>query len=177
MTKKIHPIKLALNWIDMDFQYLLRISKALADETRLKLLSLLLDHDLCGKALANRLGVSEAAVSQHLKILKTAGLIAAEKRGYWTHYGIERRALEDAARALEGMAGRAAFPGNPCRRLSNSTHISPNKEGPTMCCQSCCERPEQLKDRPETCSPEQIKQCHGESGSHPCSDQKKTGKP
>ena len=163
--------------MDADFQTVLRVSKALADETRLKLFALLLDQDLCGKALANRLGVSEAAVSQHLKILKTAGLIAAEKRGYWTHYGIERRALEDAARALEGMASRAAFPGNPCRRLSNSTHISPNKEGPTMCCQSCCERPEQLKDRPETCSPEQIIKCHGDAGNHPCTEKKKTGKP
>jgi DNA-binding transcriptional ArsR family regulator len=160
----------------MDFQYLLRISKALADETRLKLLALLLDHDLCGKALANRMGVSEAAVSQHLKILKTAGLIAAEKRGYWTHYGIERRTLEDAAKALEGIAGRSVFPGSPCRRLSHTNQLSFKREDRTMCCQSCCEQPEQLKETPETCSPEQIIKCHGDAGNHPCTEKKKTGK-
>jgi ArsR family transcriptional regulator, arsenate/arsenite/antimonite-responsive transcriptional repressor len=172
LTKKIHPIKLTLNWIDMDFLYLLRISKALADETRLKLLSLLLDHDLCGKALANRMGVSEAAVSQHLKILKTAGLIAAEKRGYWTHYGIERQALEDAAHALQGIAHRSAFPSSPCCRTTGAAEISSKKEDRKMCCQSCCERPEKLKEKPETCTPEQIRQCHGDAGTHPCTEKK-----
>jgi len=35
-------------------------------------------------------------------------------------------------------------------------------------CQSCCQQPEKLKDRPEGCSPEQIRQCHGEDAGHPC---------
>ncbi|MCU0560729.1 MAG: metalloregulator ArsR/SmtB family transcription factor [Desulfobacterales bacterium] len=163
--------------MNADFQTVLHVSKALADETRLKLLALLLDHDLCGKALANRLGISEAAVSQHLKILKTAGLVTAEKRGYWTHYGIERRTLAEAAKALEGIAGRSAFPGSPCRRLSHTNQLSSKRADRTMCCQSCCERPEQLKERPETCSPEQIIKCHGDVGNHPCTEKKKTGKP
>jgi DNA-binding transcriptional ArsR family regulator len=163
--------------MNADFQTVLHVSKALADETRLKLLALLLDHDLCGKALANRLGISEAAVSQHLKILKTAGLVTAEKRGYWTHYGIERRTLAEAAKALEGIAGRSAFPGSPCRRLSHTNQLSSKRADRTMCCQSCCEQPEQLKERPETCSPEQIIKCHGDVGNHPCTEKKKTGKP
>jgi DNA-binding transcriptional ArsR family regulator len=163
--------------MDTDFQTVLHISKALADETRLKLLALLLDQDLCGKALANRLGVSEAAVSQHLKTLKAAGLIAAEKRGYWTHYGIERRTLEDAAKALEGIAGRSVFPGRPCRRLSHTNQLSSKRGDRTMSCQSCCERPDRLKETSETCAPEQIIKCHGGAGNHPCTEKKKTGKP
>ncbi len=35
-------------------------------------------------------------------------------------------------------------------------------------CQNCCEHPEKLKDKPENCTPEQIKECHGEDGDHPC---------
>ena len=31
-----------------------------------------------------------------------------------------------------------------------------------------CERPEELKDKPETCSPEQIRKCHGDVKEHPC---------
>ena len=35
-------------------------------------------------------------------------------------------------------------------------------------CQDCCQNPEKLEDRPENCSSEQIRQCHGEESEHPC---------
>ena len=65
--------------------------KALADEKRLKILRMLLNSDLCVGALANHLGVSKPAVSQHLQILRKAGLVKGEKRGYWTHYKVDRQ--------------------------------------------------------------------------------------
>lgn len=43
-----------------------------------------------------------------------------------------------------------------------------------MCCgndkkdKTCCRKPENLKDKPATCTPEQIRQCHGDEGQHPC---------
>ncbi len=38
-----------------------------------------------------------------------------------------------------------------------------------MCCEkSKCQKPEQLKTKPEECTPEQIKECHGEDKDHPC---------
>ena len=49
---------------------LLKILKALADENRLKIVELLLLHNPCVGAIAMHVGISEAAVSQHLKILK-----------------------------------------------------------------------------------------------------------
>jgi hypothetical protein len=36
-----------------------------------------------------------------------------------------------------------------------------------------CQKPENLKDKPEKCSPEQIKKCHGDAVEHPCTDSKK----
>jgi len=58
----------------------------LADPTRLKLLKLLSQQKepdaLCVNALAFRLRVTQPAVSQHLKVLKDAGLVQGEKRGY-----------------------------------------------------------------------------------------------
>lgn len=33
---------------------------------------------------------------------------------------------------------------------------------------STCQKPEQLKGKPEECSPEQIKKCHGAENAHPC---------
>ncbi len=32
----------------------------------------------------------------------------------------------------------------------------------------CCEKPERLTERPEECTPEQIRECHGEGSEHPC---------
>ena len=59
-----------------------QIVKTLADETRFKLVKLLLTHDLCVGALAQHLRISEAAVSQHLKYVREAGIVKGEKRGY-----------------------------------------------------------------------------------------------
>ena len=54
------------------------VLKALADETRMKIITLLLSHSYCVRELASILELSEAAVSQHLKVLKGAGLLTGE---------------------------------------------------------------------------------------------------
>jgi ArsR family transcriptional regulator, arsenate/arsenite/antimonite-responsive transcriptional repressor len=89
------------------------IFKALSDETRFELVTLLLTQDLCVGALARRLAISEAAVSQHLKQLREAGLVRGEKRGYWTHYAVERDRLSKLAEALIGLSGLARCPDEP----------------------------------------------------------------
>ena len=72
----------------------------LADPTRLKLLRMLLRQSepdaLCVNALTYHLGVTQPAVSQHLKLLKNAGLVQGEKRGYRVHYFVRREALKEA---------------------------------------------------------------------------------
>jgi hypothetical protein len=42
-------------------------------------------------------------------------------------------------------------------------------------CKSCCEQPQKLKDKPEACTPEQIRECHGDVKNHPCEGEKKEG--
>jgi len=83
---------------------LLKVLKAISDETRYKLLILLLKHDLCVGALAIRLKISEAAVSQHLKVLRNADIVKGDKRGYYTHYYVERKLLEEAAQQIAELA-------------------------------------------------------------------------
>ena len=74
-----------------------RVFKALSDETRLRLVKLLAEQGpegaLCVGALANRLGVTQSAVSQHLAVLRGAGLVVDERRGYFVHYRLNRRRL------------------------------------------------------------------------------------
>jgi len=72
----------------------------LADPTRLKLLKLLAQQQepnaLCVNALAYQLGVTQSAISQHLRVLKFAGLVKGERRGYRIHYFISQEALTQA---------------------------------------------------------------------------------
>lgn len=81
--------------------------KALADENRMLILRLLLRRNCCVRALSRQLDISEAAVSQHLKVLREAGLILGEKSGYFTHYTVNRPALQVLSDMLSEMA-RAA---------------------------------------------------------------------
>jgi len=78
--------------------------KALADENRLKIMALLEIENFCVQALAHRLDLSEAAVSQHLKILREANLVEGEKRSYWVHYRIKKDKLSELAGMLENIS-------------------------------------------------------------------------
>lgn len=72
-----------------------RIFKVLSVGTRVKMISLLKNRSLCVNALANALDVSAAAVSQHLRILRDANIVIADKRGYFVHYRINEDTLAE----------------------------------------------------------------------------------
>ena len=58
--------------------------KALAVETRVKIIELLKSEGPLGaKKIAERVGITPAAVSQHLKILRQVGFVRSERNGYW----------------------------------------------------------------------------------------------
>jgi ArsR family transcriptional regulator, arsenate/arsenite/antimonite-responsive transcriptional repressor len=148
------------------------ILKALADENRFQIINLLLTHDLCVGALACHLDISKAAVSQHLRVLRKAGLVKGEKRGYWTHYSVERSALNYIGGSLMQAANQTLSAEAICPKgRPYQTDILERREM-TMC-KNCCEHPEKLKGKPEECSEEQIKECHGDVNEHPCKSEKK----
>ena len=63
-----------------------RMLKALGEPTRLNIFQSLLVRKHCVRSLARKLGISESAVSQHLKMMREAGLVVGKKYGYHTHY-------------------------------------------------------------------------------------------
>lgn len=67
---------------------LAELLKALADETRLKILFLLSRQEMAVCEFINALKLSQPAVSHHLKILKQAGLIKDNREGKWIFYSI-----------------------------------------------------------------------------------------
>ena len=65
---------------------LLKVSKALADETRLRILNILLSREFCVCELQDILSMSQPRISRHLRILKEAELINQRKKGKWNSF-------------------------------------------------------------------------------------------
>lgn len=79
----------------------IELLKALAVETRVKIIQLLKTQGPLGpKELARQLEISPAAVSQHLKILRQAGLVRRERQGYWIPYTLDEEAMNRCGRQL-----------------------------------------------------------------------------
>ena len=92
--------------------------KALADPTRLRLVKLLservpgeLEPDECGggplcvNALAHKLGITQSAVSQHLRILRQARLVKGERRGAFVHYSLDQDGASQVKAILRETLG------------------------------------------------------------------------
>lgn len=94
VTQKLHQA---------DAEDLAKRLKAVADPTRLKLISMLAglpDLEACVCDVPETLGVSQPTVSHHFKVLAEAGLVDRRKEGTWVHYRLRPEAFADLTRAL-----------------------------------------------------------------------------
>jgi len=82
-----------------------KVFKALGDPTRLRIVKLLENGELCVCQLIAVLNMGQSRISRHLSILKEAGLIVDDRKGKWVHY---RLCCKDASRnicsCLAGLA-------------------------------------------------------------------------
>lgn len=95
------------------------LTKALADGSRLRLLKLLEDGEVCVCVLTEALGLAPATVSKHLSLLKAAGFIQARKDGRWVHYRLHDAPAPAAAALLAVLR----------------THVPSQATSPTPCCE------------------------------------------
>jgi ArsR family transcriptional regulator len=79
------------------------VFKALADKTRLRILALLGNNEVCVCHIHDSLGLPQPTVSRHLAYLRKSGLVAARRDGVWMHYQIPR-SLSPLARGVVGAA-------------------------------------------------------------------------
>jgi ArsR family transcriptional regulator len=78
--------------------------KALADPARLRLMSLIASHgagEACVCDVSAGIELSQPTISHHLRVLRTAGLLTAERRGSWVYY----RVIPDALQQLSLLLG------------------------------------------------------------------------
>jgi len=75
--------------------------RALADPTRLRLLNLVADKEICVCYFVGILGMSQPKISRHLAYLRRAGIVAARRQGRWMHYRLLMPSDEAAAAILQ----------------------------------------------------------------------------
>src|SRR5439155_27156522 len=94
MTKKIYNIEL--------------LFKALADNTRLRLINLIGDSDVCVCFFVAVLKTSQTKISRHLPYLRRAGIVSARREGKWMHYRLVDPPDEHAARIFREVRASLA---------------------------------------------------------------------
>lgn len=88
----------------MDLEIMLR---ALGEPMRLKIFRQLLERKHCVRSLAKKLDITESAVSQHMKVLREAGLVYGERCGYHIHYFPSQEAIDYMAGMFVLMKGQS----------------------------------------------------------------------
>ncbi len=84
------------------------IFKALADETRLRILNLLIRGELCVCDIMEVLDIGQSKASRHLAYLRNVGLVSDRRDGVWMHYSLAKPSGLTHRRILEWLAEAAS---------------------------------------------------------------------
>lgn len=83
-----------------------KVFKAISDKNRRKIIRLLKKSELTAGEIAEHFTISKPSISEHLKILKNADLIASEKNGQFITYFLNTTVLEDVLTYMVGIFGK-----------------------------------------------------------------------
>ena len=86
-------------------QELIKVTKALSDETRLRILSILLERECCVCEVMQTLEISQSRASRNLGILGDAGFLTARREGAWVLYSLKERSGNSLAASLTSLLG------------------------------------------------------------------------
>lgn len=84
---------------------LTRVMKALSDPTRVSILKMLEDKELCVCEIQASVGLAQPTVTRHLKVLEDAGLVSRKRQGQWVNFSLDGSASPHAAAMLELLGG------------------------------------------------------------------------
>lgn len=113
--------------------------KALADRTRLRILALLGNNEVCVCHLHDSLGLPQPTVSRHLAYLRRTGLVRARRDGVWMHYRVapslapETRHVLDAAVEAVGRLATTSKDRTQFERTFGPLYVVPAKTGGACC--------------------------------------------
>ena len=81
-------------------QDIIKALKALSDETRLRILNVLLERECCVCEVMEALDISQSRASRNLSILQDAGFLKSRREGTWMYYSIDWEAENQPAESL-----------------------------------------------------------------------------
>jgi ArsR family transcriptional regulator len=92
-----------------------KVFKALGEPTRLRIIKILASEGgyFCVGAMAKRLGISQPAVSQHLKVLKESGILDSKRMGFHVHYFVDANTLKNYKKQIDELI-ESAFKKSKC---------------------------------------------------------------
>jgi ArsR family transcriptional regulator, arsenate/arsenite/antimonite-responsive transcriptional repressor len=102
-----------------------RFFQALADQTRLRLLNLMGDQEICVCYFVEILGQPQPKISRHLAYLRNAGIVTARREGKWMHYRITPPPNAGAAHILQ-------------QTLDSLKHEKPMQSDSARLTKACC---------------------------------------
>ena len=110
---------------------LMKALKALSDETRLRMLNLLLERECCVCEVMQALNISQTRASRNLSILYEAGFLKLRKDGLWSLYSIDKEGMEEYYSPTLVEAVRKALKGNKVvtqdkKRLMKAERVGPS---------------------------------------------------
>lgn len=112
------------------FEPLVELMKALADETRLRVLNLLVERECCVCEVMKALSVSQTRASRHLSQLHDSGLLEQRREGLWTIYYLSPETKEDY-RSLIIESVKKALSGNDLAASDRKRLIANGRLCPT----------------------------------------------
>ena len=71
---------------DLPMQPMIKVFKALSDETRLRILNVIVQRECCVCEVMQALNISQSRASRNLRILEDAGFLKSRREGAWIHY-------------------------------------------------------------------------------------------
>ncbi len=80
-----------------------KISKALSDQNRLKIIKLLSRGEKCGCVLLEAFNITQPTLSHHMQILSECDLIKTRKEGKWMHYSLNKKTLQTYLDAINSI--------------------------------------------------------------------------
>ena len=110
-------------------RHLVKTFKALSDETRLRILNLLLERECCVCEVMQALGISQTRASRNLSALYDVGFLKLRKDGLWSLYSIDKEGMQEYFSELVG-AVRKALEGNEVAALDRERLKKAERVGP-----------------------------------------------
>ena len=114
---------------------LIKAAKALSDETRLRMLNLLLQRECCVCEVMQVLNISQTRASRNLSMLYDAGFVKLRKEGLWAYYSIDKSSLENHLKLLLEAVQTGLIDNSVA--IQDREHLKEAKRLGPQCCQKC----------------------------------------